>query len=40
MLETELRYRIPMRILLYGTEGVYVVEGGVGELLPLRFDSF
>ena len=40
MLETELRYRIPMRILLYGTEGVYVVEGGVGELLPLQFDSF
>lgn len=40
MLETELRYRIPMRILLYGTEGVYVVEGGVGELFPLQFDSF
>ena len=40
MLETELRYRTPIRILLYGTEGVYVVEGGVGELLPLRFDSF
>ena len=40
MLETELRYRTPIRILLYGIEGVYVVEGGVGELLPLRFDSF
>ena len=40
MLETEQRYRTPMRILLYGTEGVCVVEGGVRELLPLQFDSF
>ena len=40
MLETEQRYRTPIRILLYGTDGVYVVEGGVEELLPLRFGSF
>lgn len=40
MLETELRHHTPMRILLYGTEGVCVIEGGVGELLPLSFDSF
>ena len=39
MLETEQRYHTPMRILLYGTEGVYVIEGGVGELLPLQFVS-
>jgi cytidine deaminase len=40
MLEAELRYHTPMRILLYGTRGIYVVEGGARELLPLQFDSF
>ena len=39
MLEVEQRYHQPIRILLYGTEGIYVVEGGIGELLPLTFDA-
>jgi cytidine deaminase len=38
MLEVEQRYHQPIRILLYGTEGIYVVEGGIRELLPLTFD--
>ena len=41
MLEVEQRHRCPIRILLYGTEGIYLIEGGVSELLPLTFnDSF
>jgi cytidine deaminase len=36
MLEVEDRYQQPMRILLYGTNGVYVIEG-VKTLLPLSF---
>lgn len=39
MLEVENRYNQPMRILLYGTEGVYIIEGGARELLPLTFDA-
>ena len=39
MLEVEQRYHQPIRILLYGTEGTYVVEGGIRELLPLIFDA-
>lgn len=39
MLEVEQRYHKPIRILLYGTEGTYVVEGGIRELLPLIFDA-
>lgn len=39
MLEVEQRYHHPIRILLYGTEGTYVVEGGISELLPLTFDA-
>ena len=39
MLEVEQRYDTPIRILLYGTEGTYVVEGGIRELLPLTFDA-
>lgn len=38
MLETEVRYRQPMRILLYGRKGIYEVEK-VGDLLPLSFDA-
>lgn len=30
------RFGLPVRILLYGTEGVYVVDG-IDALLPLRF---
>ena len=39
MLEMERRHQTPIRILLYGTESVCMVDGGVGELLPLSFDS-
>ena len=38
MLETERRYGRPMRILLYGTEGIYEATG-VESLLPLSFDA-
>lgn len=38
MLETEVRYRQSMRILLYGRKGIYEVEK-VGDLLPLSFDA-
>ena len=30
------RHGVPIRILLYGTEGIYVSEG-ISPLLPLRF---
>lgn len=39
MLEIEQRHARPIRILLYGTESVYVIEGGVRELLPLTFGA-
>ena len=39
MLETERRHNHPIRILLYGTQSVCLVEGGVRELLPLTFDA-
>ena len=38
MLETEVRYRQPMRILLYCRKGIYEVKKG-GDLLPLSFDA-
>lgn len=38
MLETEVRYRQSMRILLYGRKGIYEVKK-VGDLLPLSFDA-
>ena len=38
MLESETRAGSPMRILLYGTQGTYVIEG-VKQLLPLTFDG-
>ena len=38
MMETETRTGHPMRILLFGTQGVYVIEG-VAQLLPLIFDG-
>ena len=39
MLETEQRHHHPIRTLLYGTEGIYIIEGGIRELLPLTFDA-
>ncbi len=38
ILETEKRYNTPIRILLYGRETVYEVNG-IGDLLPLSFDA-
>lgn len=38
MLETEVRYNHPFRILLYGKEEIYEINR-VGDLLPLSFDA-
>jgi cytidine deaminase len=38
ILETEMRYKSPIRILLYGKSEIYIVEG-IGDLLPLAFGS-
>ena len=38
MLETEMRYRSPIRILLYGNSEIYIVEG-INDLLPLAFGT-
>lgn len=39
MLETEKRSGSPIRIILYGTERCYVINDGIGALLPLSFDA-
>lgn len=39
MLEMEQRHSRAIRILLYGTEGIFIIEGGVKELLPLTFSA-
>ena len=39
MIETETRYRRPLRILLYGTKNVYRIEG-IKTLMPLSFTEF
>jgi cytidine deaminase len=39
MLEVEQRYHQAIRILLYGSDGIYVIDGGIRELLPLTFDA-
>ena len=38
MLETEKRYKQPMRVLLYGKKAIYEIRS-VGDLLPLSFDA-
>ena len=38
MLETEKRFKHPMRILLFGKKGIYELRN-VGALLPLSFDA-
>lgn len=38
MLEVETRYKQPIKILLFGSEAVYVVDS-VKEILPLQFTS-
>ena len=39
MVETETRYNHRLRILLYGTEKIYVIDG-IAELMPLTFSNF
>lgn len=39
MLETETRFSSAMRIILYGAECCYIIEGGAKELLPISFDA-
>ena len=39
LIETETRFRHPVRILLYGQRCVYVVDG-IKELMPLSFTEF
>ncbi|MDO4819324.1 MAG: cytidine deaminase [Prevotella sp.] len=38
IMECETRYSAPVRILLYGTEGVYAVDS-IRDLLPLQFTA-
>jgi cytidine deaminase len=38
ILETEMRYNHPIRILLYGKKEIYIIEG-INDLLPLAFGS-
>lgn len=37
MLEIESRYNQPLRILLYGEKGIYVIPQGVTAIMPLQF---
>lgn len=39
ILEMEQRHSHPIRILLYGAEGIIVIEEGINELLPLTFSA-
>lgn len=39
IIETETRYRQPIRILLYGESTIYVVDG-IRQLMPLSFAEF
>ncbi|MBE6302880.1 MAG: cytidine deaminase [Bacteroidales bacterium] len=39
MLETEMRFDRPMRIILYGSRECYIIKGGTKELMPLSFSS-
>lgn len=38
MSETEDRYHSPIRVILYGTDGTYMI-GSAKDLLPVSFDS-
>lgn len=39
LLETEKRFRKPIRIILYGAKECYIIEDGIKALMPLSFDS-
>ena len=38
MLETEMRFKQPIEIILYGKEEIFIIES-IKDLLPLAFDS-
>ena len=38
ILETEMRFKSPVRIYLYGKTEIYIIEG-IGDLLPLAFNT-
>lgn len=38
MLEVEHRYGSPIRVLLYGTDGTYIIDS-VKDMLPINFDA-
>ena len=38
MLETEMRFHCPVKVILYGKKEIYIV-GSIKDLLPLAFDS-
>jgi hypothetical protein len=37
MVETEARYNQPIRIILYGKAGTYIIPEGINTLMPLQF---
>lgn len=39
MLESEMRFKRCMRIILFGLDCCFLIENGVKDLLPLSFDS-
>ena len=39
IIETETRFRQPVRILLYGSSKIYVIDG-IKNLMPLSFTDF
>ena len=39
ILETEKRFKTPIRIILYGSKECYIIEDGIKTLMPLSFDS-
>ena len=39
IIETETRYRRPLRILLYGQDAIFVMDG-ISHLMPLSFTDF
>lgn len=39
ILETEKRFKTPIRIILYGSKECYIIEDGIKALMPLSFDS-
>ena len=39
IIETETRFKHPVRIILYGTERIFVIDG-ISQLMPLSFTEF